>query len=229
MFLTASNRVRASYACRDSSRNVATGTGSPGRARDDAARLVLACDTRALLHQYGRERPGENETLLGKRYGDDLCDEQTRALQIGQVPALRWSTPGLSRLGKRHESVIRAMLDAGGEMTMGELMRRFGSERQRRRDFQRRILEPMVEGFGILELAGRTDGATVRLRDGWRGELENARELGDEIAAARRQRDRHARERAAFQAAARTASRTASRPATTGPAATVATPPDAGA
>jgi hypothetical protein len=103
----------------------------------------------------------------------------------------------VARLGKRRGEILRHLLENVGA-SVAELFEHFGPERGRLRDFRRRMLGPL-EREEIIAL----DGENVSLTPAWREVLEQVRERDEEIADARRQADRHAREKKAFRKARR--------------------------
>lgn len=128
------------------------------------------------------------------------------------MPELRWSrvvlawerdrtgrrrcvVDPLSRLGKKRAAVLEALLEGGGSATVSELMERFAGKRTRPRDFKRRTLAMLAEGPEIVAV----EGDTVRLLEGWREALEDARELGGEEDAAVKQKADHFRQSLAYR------------------------------
>ncbi len=132
-------------------------------------------------------------------------------------PRLRWSSPGrkprrfditkrgqvrrgspprprdsIRRLGKIRGAVVDALEGAGGTLTLKELCEVL--HRSRPRDVRRRVL-PMLQEAGIIS----EDGDTVTLAADWLQRLEDARELGGEIEAERRERQDHKRQSEAFR------------------------------
>ncbi len=177
---------------------------------------------RALREQYGRgETPEGNEgqerevkdggSFRLSNAAHDRGVHVTRA-PSDEVPALRWpkvvhtwerfgrrrvvvDSHYVARLGKRREEIIRYLLENVGA-SVAELFEHFGPERGRVRDFRRRMLGPL-EREGIAAVTGED----VALTPAWREALEEVRERDEELADARRQSDRHAREKKAFRQA----------------------------
>jgi len=81
---------------------------------------------------------------------------------------------------------------AGGSATLAEICEAL--HRKRPRDLKRRVL-PMLEEARIITV----DSDTVTLAADWLARLEEARELGAEVEAERRDRERHKREGEAFR------------------------------
>lgn len=138
------------------------------------------------------------------------------------VPELRWSraivtwwkdkhdkrhyeNDPLVRLGKKRAMIIEHLVEADGEATVAELMQRFAGPKTRPYDFKRRTLA-MLEGYRLegnkwLKTGLRivtVEGNVVRLVDGWREALENARRVTGEQEAAQLQAEKYARQWASF-------------------------------
>jgi hypothetical protein len=101
----------------------------------------------------------------------------------------------VARLGKRREEIMRHVLEAGGDSTVGELLERFGARTTRARDFRNRMLGPIV-AEGIFTVVGED----VALTDGWRAALEEARERTEEIKDARLQAAKYERQKESYRA-----------------------------
>ena len=155
------------------------------------------------------DRQAGEETRTGARY-DPGGHPSARG---DQVPALRWpkvilywamkdgrrivaASHYVARLGEKRGEIARHVLEAGGCVEVAEIMARFASAKARPRDFDRRVLGPLVEA-GILVRSEA--GSTVEIAPDWRGALEREREDAEEIEDARRQRQAHARQRAAYR------------------------------
>lgn len=100
----------------------------------------------------------------------------------------------VARLGKRREEIMRYVLEAGGDSTVGDLLERFGARTARARDFRKRMLGPIVVE-GIIIVAGED----VSLTDGWRSALEDARERTEEIKDARLQAAKYERQKESYR------------------------------
>jgi hypothetical protein len=108
------------------------------------------------------------------------------------APRLRWSAPGIARLGKTCGAVLDYLERVGGSATVEELADAAGVARVR--DFRRRTVA-RLEAAGVVECAGET----VTLAGDWLGALDRERERGGEVAATRRDLARFNRERVAFR------------------------------
>src|SRR5829696_7308324 len=155
----------------------------------------------------GRQREGAERGSEG-RYGPGGHP----SARGDQVPALRWSKTILywtmrdgrrvvaaahhvARLGEKRGAIVRHVLECGGRAEVRkDLMPRFASKTARYRDFERRVLGPLVEA-GILTSAG----TAVEIAPDWREALERERREADELEDARRQRQRHKRQREAYR------------------------------
>jgi hypothetical protein len=137
----------------------------------------------------------------------------TRAPFSDEVPELRWpkvilkwdrvgrqrvlvSSEYVARLGKKRREIISYLL-GHGIVDVAELREKYGAKSARLRDFRRRMLGPL-EAEGIITL----EGETAALTDAWREALEECRQRTGEIEDARRQAEKHAREKEAFRKAA---------------------------
>jgi hypothetical protein len=179
-----------------------------GRKVDKAGAFVL----RAGVAQYGQREAGPEEAGNAKRASD-------RGVLPLRAPRLRWSSPrfkgrrgvvkgtrqvrqslapwsrpAVKRLGKIRGAILDALDAAGGTSTVAELCEVL--HRSRPRDLRRRVL-PMLEEARLISVSEAGD--TVTLATDWLERLEEARELGGEIEAERRDRDRHRRESKAFR------------------------------
>ena len=200
-----------------------------GRKRDRAGAFVLFADV-ALPEQYGGRDTGGRESQEGGEKVSPLftapCDPGVRVAQRpAEVPELRWPTvltmreldkrgrwqkvyEYLARLGKKRGEMVRYLLEAGGSVTVAELMQHFAGERTRPYDFKRRQLAELA-GWRYDRKVRKwlttgppliaVEGETVTLLDGWREALEKHREQGREEEAARLQAQKHARQRQAFR------------------------------
>jgi len=202
-----------------------------GRKRDRAGAFILIPRPgpgRALGNQYGERGPGGEARQVREGFSDlfigssDRGDYPLRA-PSREVPALRWPVvirrrekdlrgrpvvvyDYLDRLGKKREAILLHVLEAGGSVTVGELMARFAGERTRPRDFRRRTLGPLagwravknpitrekkqiIMGPPVVDLEDVGEAATpaehraavVRLCEDWREALELHRQLTGEI------------------------------------------------
>ncbi len=107
---------------------------------------------------------------------------------LGATPPaerLRWSAPGLKRLGKGCGAAVDALQAAGGSATLEQLARALGKGRPR--DLRRRAIA-RLEAAAVV----RVDGDAVALTTDWREALEAARRDGceEEAAAVQDARDR---------------------------------------
>jgi len=129
-----------------------------------------------------------------------------------QVPALRWpkvilywamkdgrrvvaASHYVARLGEKRGEIVRHVLEADGRAEVrDDLMERFASPKARPRDFDRRVIGPLVAA-GILV----REGSAVAIAPDWREALERERRDAEELEDARRQRQKHARQRGAYR------------------------------
>ncbi len=110
-----------------------------------------------------------------------------------RAPRLRWSAPGIRRLGKSCEAAIDHLVDrAGGTMALEELADAMGVSRVR--DFRRRVVS-RLEAAGVAECSGNV----VSLVADWLEVLNEERENAGEIAAYRRDMAKYDREREAYR------------------------------
>jgi hypothetical protein len=108
------------------------------------------------------------------------------------APRLRWSAPGIRRMGKSAGQVVDTLEAAGGTLTLEELAERTGSKRPR--DLKRLTLPRLVEAGVVAVEAG-----VVSLAGDWREAVEVERERAGENAAHRRDAARYEREREAYR------------------------------
>ena len=108
-----------------------------------------------------------------------------------RAPRLRWSAPGIRRLGKSCEAVVDYLDRAGGTMTIEGLADALGVARVW--EFRRRVVS-RLEAAGVVECTGKG----VSLVSGWLEALNEERENAGEIAAYRRDMARYDRERAGY-------------------------------
>jgi hypothetical protein len=106
----------------------------------------------------------------------------------------------VARLGEKRGEIIRHVLESGGQAEIrDDLMPRFASPKARPWDFGRRVLGPLFEAGILLR-----EGSAVAIAPDWREALERERQEADEIEDARRQRQKHARQREAYRKRDRT-------------------------
>jgi hypothetical protein len=182
-----------------------------GRKADKAGAFVL----RAKVRQYGEGHTSPRESGDGER-------ESVRGVLPLRAPRLRWSSPALKgrrgvvkgtrhvrlslaprprpavkRLGKIRGAFLDALDAAGGSSTVVEICEVL--HRSRPRDMRRRVMPMLVEAHIIT-----VDGDEVTLAADWLERLEEARELGGEIEAERRELANHKRSSEAFRRRGRT-------------------------
>lgn len=114
-----------------------------------------------------------------------------------RAPRLRWSAPEIARLGKSCGAVLDVLDAAGGSATVEDLADALHVSRPR--DLRRRVVSRLEEA-GVVECSGNT----VSLVGDWLDALNDERERAGEIAAARRDMARYARERRAYANRGRT-------------------------
>jgi hypothetical protein len=100
--------------------------------------------------------------------------ETRRKYRLGEISRLPEPRARIERLGKIRGAVVDALRVAGGELTLQELCEVL--YRKRARDLRRRVL-PMLEEYGIIEIAGDL----ITLAPDWSRRLRQARQLGGEI------------------------------------------------
>ncbi len=180
-----------------------------------ANRYVLKTGGRAVGNMSGKSPATRERNLEVKGKESDskrVYDQPYSQVRGADVPALRWSrtvaswvlvdgvrvceVDYLARLGKKRQAIIEHVL---GGTTIGDLMERFAGKTTRRRDFLKRTLGPLsgLDGGPTILVI---DGDAVRLVDGWREALENARLTGQEQEATERQLVNYELKRAAFRA-----------------------------
>ncbi|MDP9477661.1 MAG: DUF3854 domain-containing protein [Actinomycetota bacterium] len=192
-----------------------------GRAKDKPGAYLLftpGVKGRALREQEGSEGAHYGGGAQGDKEAFSLASaEFDRGVHVtrapsDEIPPLRWPKVVLTwervegrrvvvdsyyvaRLGKRREEIMRHVLEAGGDSTVGELLERFGARTTRARDFRNRMLGPIV-AEGIFTVVGED----VALTDGWRAALEEARERTEEIKDARLQAAKYERQKESYRA-----------------------------
>jgi hypothetical protein len=97
------------------------------------------------------------------------------------APRLRWSAPGILRLGKTAEAAIDYLESLGGRADIRKLGELLHVNSKRLRDFRRRVVARLAER-GIVSVMGDT----VTLVDNWLEALNVERVAMGEIAAYRR-------------------------------------------
>jgi hypothetical protein len=117
--------------------------------------------------------------------------KKTASGETLRAPRLRWSAPGIRRLGKSCEATVDYLERAGGTMTDQELAEAMGVSRVW--EFRRRVIS-RLEAAGVVECTGNF----VSLVSDWLEALNEERENAGEIAAYRRDMARYARERTAY-------------------------------
>ena len=108
-----------------------------------------------------------------------------------RAPRLRWSAPGIRRLGKSCEAAVDYLDRAGGVMPLEELADVMGVSRIW--DFRRRVVS-RLEKAAVVECSANV----VSLVADWLQALNDERENTGEIAAYRRDMARYDRERVAY-------------------------------
>ena len=109
-----------------------------------------------------------------------------------RAPRLRWSAPGILRLGKSAEAAIDFLEQLGGSASVADLADLLHVARPR--DFRRRVIGRLEER-GIVTVCGEI----VALVDDWLEALNLEREDAGEIAAYRRDLAKYDRERGAYR------------------------------
>ncbi len=107
------------------------------------------------------------------------------------APRLRWSAPGILRLGKSAEAAIDFLEQLGGFATVEDLAELLHVSRVR--DFRRRVIG-LLEERGIVTVTGEN----VALVEDWLEALNREREASGEIAAYKRDMERFNREREGY-------------------------------
>jgi Domain of unknown function (DUF3854) len=184
-----------------------------GRKHDKSGAFVLRAD----VSQKG-ERKAAKESATPQLQAYDPGDLQLRAprlmwsrpkwkpgkemrrkYRLGEIQRLPEPREALRRLGKTRGHLLDALDAAGGALTLEQLARAI--HRKRARDLVRRkTTEKGRDGLLIwLEEAGivAIDGETISLTRDWLGRLEEQRERGEEIEAAKVARRRY-REKSSY-------------------------------
>jgi hypothetical protein len=117
--------------------------------------------------------------------------ETRRKYRLGEISRLPEPRARIERLGKIRGAVVDALEIAGGELTLQELCEVL--HRERARDLRRRVL-PMLEEYGVIELAGDA----ITLTASWFRRLNEARLTGEELQADRLAEVRRRRNSRAF-------------------------------
>jgi hypothetical protein len=161
-----------------------------GRLPEEAGAFVLVAGTPATsgYSPTTAARPPGVEGVSSKRHLRGAGSRSTFT-----APRLRWSAPGIRRLGKSAGQVVDTLEAAGGSLTLEELADRTGSKRPR--DLRRRTLPRLIEAGVVVAVSGDV----VALSGDWRESLEVERERAGENAAYRRDADRYQREREAYR------------------------------
>jgi hypothetical protein len=107
------------------------------------------------------------------------------------APRLRWSAPGILRLGKSCEALIDYLEQLGGSAKVEDLADLMHVSRTR--DFRRRVID-RLEQRGVVECSEEH----VSLAEDWLEALNREREKSGEIAAYRRDMDRFNRQREGY-------------------------------
>jgi hypothetical protein len=127
--------------------------------------------------------------------------------RVRQGRSLMEDVPSIRRPGKKRLEILRYLIESGGSASRAELLERFGGPKTTWRDFKRQALadllgrrrqyqgQPLTVGPPIIEL----DGDGVHLVENWQEALAEHRALGEEEAAAIRQKVDHLRQRAAYR------------------------------
>jgi hypothetical protein len=186
-----------------------------GRKAEKAGAFILPIGTPTGAAQKGGHKGKKNG---GGREGEEA--ESRGGYDPGgypsargdQVPALRWpkvilywamkdgrrvvaAAHYVARLGEKRGEIVRHILESDGRAEVRDaLMVRFASPKARYRDFDRRVIGPLVEA-GVLV----RDGSAVAIAPDWREALERERRDADELEDARRQRQTHKRQREAYR------------------------------
>jgi hypothetical protein len=160
-----------------------------GRLPEEAGAFVLVAGTPATSgYSPTTAAPPGVEGVSSKRHLRGAGSRSTFT-----APRLRWSAPGIRRLGKSAGQVVDTLEAAGGSLTLEELADRTGSKRPR--DLRRRTLPRLIEAGVVVAVSGDV----VALSGDWRESLEVERERAGENAAYRRDADRYQREREAYR------------------------------
>ena len=137
-------------------------------AREGQSGSVVLKPPRAVPVTEGRARCHHSTQLVSTgRGGDSLRAPFTS-------PRLRWSAPGILRLGKSSEAVVDYLERVGGSATIEELADFMHVSRLR--DFKRRVIGRLVER-GIITC----EGEGVSLVEDWLDAINAERERGGEI------------------------------------------------
>ncbi len=160
--------------------------------RDDAERATREAGAFVLVLPEGAK--ADHTTSRGWGATDaPACGQDLRA---PSAPRLRWSAPGVRRLGKTAGAAIDVLLKRGGSTNVRELADALG--RGRYRDFRRRVVV-RLEDAGVVEVS---DDGVVALAPDWSETLERERDASGEHEAARRDARRYAEDRRRYSSRA---------------------------
>jgi hypothetical protein len=140
-------------------------------ARDGKSGSVILINPRARCHHSTSRLSLEDKPGMG---GDSLRAPFS-------CPRLRWSAPGVLRLGKSAEAVVDHLERTGGEATVEELAEFMHVSRMR--DFRRRVIGRLEER-GIVTVSEA--GETVSLVEDWLDAINEERDRSGEIDKLRR-------------------------------------------
>jgi len=153
--------------------------------------VLLSGGAQGVTTSQQLEDMASGNTLRASREKRDFQTARVQGVPL-TAPRLRWSAPGVLRLGKSCEAAIDALEDHGEVSTVAQLAEAVGARRPR--DFRRRVLA-RLEDRGIITVAG---SQAVSFVDDWRDALNLEREVSGEIAALRRDMAHYDRERVAY-------------------------------
>lgn len=175
----------------------------------EEARVGLGTASRATkrLEEHGwlqrgpkASRDGDSGTLIIRpltvehSYQQGVSLERRAPCSTLSAPRLRWSSPGVRRLGKVCEAIVDTLEQAGGELTLQELAATLGG---RSRNLRRRG-GPLsrLEAAAVVECSE----GTIRLTTDWLTALHRERELTGEPERDRLQRRQHRQQQEAYRA-----------------------------
>ena len=180
----------------------ATGDHKTGK----VTRYILWGDSLLLKQYIGK----------GEEGGDEILEKPPTTVTVTEnfAPHFRWAAPPqsdkdqgrtpsgatgspMAPLGKDSELYLRRLIDGGGDVPLRTLSEASGVNDTSKVRASLRDLQDA----GVISLDPKgTHGARVRLAADWRIRVDERREVGGELAKARRQAARHHNERQAYHA-----------------------------
>ena len=196
------------------------------RKPDKPGAIILLCDSAVADHQHQNPSKTQKKVVSAvadhkggritqnKSISTDTYDPGDPQLRYGaDLPEMRWSCnlrarevdemtgevyyvyEHLKRAGKKSAAVAEYVA-VHGSATVAELAQTFGTaaEQKRKWDFRRRHIDTLLSPAVVT-----MDGDTVEISPQYKQAIEDARALGLEQEAAKRQKEDHKRQREAFR------------------------------